>query len=47
MKLLWVMHRHCAGFNRLSQMDITRFNLPRGPGAHALRFCCGPLDSSD
>ena len=23
------------------------FDFPRGPGAYAPRFCCGPLDFSD
>ena len=23
------------------------FNIPRGPGAYAPKFCCGPLDFSD
>ena len=28
-------------------MMITGFDFPRGPGAYAPRFCCGPLDFSD
>ena len=25
---------------------VTGFDFPRGPGAYAPRFCCGPLDFS-
>ena len=26
---------------------VAGFDFPRGPGAYAPRFCCGPLDFSD
>ena len=26
---------------------MSGFNIPRGPGAYAPRFCCGPLDFSE
>ena len=32
--------------SKYSSYSVSGFDFPRGPGAYAPRFCCGPLDSS-
>ena len=35
------------GYVGLCDGEDAGFDSPRGPGAYAPRFCCGPLDFSD
>ena len=38
----WLFHAQSTYYK-----IISGFDFPRGPGAYAPRFCCGPLDFSD
>ena len=41
------MYFHCLPIISIIMCYKAGFDFPRGPGAYAPRFCCGPLDFSD